>query len=277
MKSGNWIPLSKGLAKYLPTGRPYTELEAGFSLQLDYDNGNTVTIAGYASMWQWSQGKVKRFLDNLGWLVKYPENTGNKQNQRGEIVIQIPERCQPKNGQIKAINSKYLESSTERYQKGNGEITERSQVTTIYPNPNPIKTSSPKPKKPVSDDAIRLSNLLADMIMGNNPQNRSVNNGKRDGSVQAWATDIDKIIRIDNQPPATIENVIRWSQTDTFWKVNILSGSKLREKWDQLSAKTLSVTNQQPSASILPETPILTAEQSAGIRQVLERRLSNAA
>lgn len=113
--------------------------------------------------------------------------------------------------------------------------------------------------------------------MGNNPQNRSVNNGKRDGTVQAWATDIDKIIRIDNQPPATIENVIRWSQTDTFWKVNILSGSKLREKWDQLSAKTLSVTNQQPSASTLPETPILTAEQSAGIRQVLERRLSNAA
>lgn len=99
------------------------------------------------------------------------------------------------------------------------------------------KTSCPKPKKPVSDVALRLSNLLADMIVKNNPQNRSLNNGKRDRTVQSWSADIDKILRIDRQPAAEIEKVIRWSQAHSFWSGQILSGGNLREKWDKLTAQ----------------------------------------
>lgn len=91
--------------------------------------------------------------------------------------------------------------------------------------------------KPSSSEACRLSELLADLILQNNPGNTNLNNGKREATVARWAADIDKLIRIDGQVAQEIEGVIRWCQTDGFWKAIILSGSKLREKWNQLSMK----------------------------------------
>lgn len=101
-----------------------------------------------------------------------------------------------------------------------------------------IKPSSPpKPKKTVSPEACRLSEKLADMILSNFPNNRTVSNGKRDGSFLKWAVDIDKLIRIDGQASEEVEQVIEWCQSDSFWKANILSGSTLRKQWDKLTAK----------------------------------------
>ena len=51
MKDGNWIAIDKNLAKHFPD-RPFSKIEAGFSLTLDYDNNNLVTVAGYAKLWQ---------------------------------------------------------------------------------------------------------------------------------------------------------------------------------------------------------------------------------
>lgn len=101
-----------------------------------------------------------------------------------------------------------------------------------------IKPSSPpKPKKPVSPEACRLSEKLAGMILKNFPNNRTVSNGNRDGSIQKWAVDIDKLIRIDGQTSEEVSQVIDWCQSDSFWKANILSGSTLRKQWDKLTAK----------------------------------------
>lgn len=122
----------------------------------------------------------------------------------------------------------------------------------------------PKPQKSVSPDALRLSNMLADAILGNQPQNRSLNNGKRDSSVHAWAADIDKLIHIDKQPLSAVENVIRWSQTDGFWKSNILSGATLRRQWDKLTAK-MPVSSE-------PAPAVLTPEQIA-TREMLRKRI----
>jgi hypothetical protein len=106
---------------------------------------------------------------------------------------------------------------------------------------------SPEPSinlKPSSPDALRLSELLADLILQNNPRNTSVNNGKRAASIQRWASDIDKLIRIDGQPPSIVERVIQWSQTDEFWRSNVLSGSTLRKQWDKLTAKMPRYSHQ---------------------------------
>jgi len=49
-----------------------------------------------------------------------------------------------------------------------------------------------------------------------------------------WATEMDKIIRIDQRTPGQIAEVIAWSQQHDFWKNNILSPSKLRKQLDTL-------------------------------------------
>jgi len=45
------------------------------------------------------------------------------------------------------------------------------------------------------------------------------------------------MIRIDNREPEEIEKVIDWCQEDSFWSSNILSTSKLRDKFTQLLLK----------------------------------------
>jgi len=232
---GNWVPISKAFVSALPHNdvRPYTDLEAIFSLTVDYDTDKPVTVRGYAALWRWSRGKVERFLEGVGVEIQYPENPGKDTNQGGPLASHLRATNRPLN----FIDSKWLRTKTSHIRATDEPPTDH----TINPNPNPNpkdkKTSCPKPEKLVSPDALRLSELFADMILKNNPQNRSVNNGKREGTVQKWAADIDFLIRIDNQPPAEIEKVIKWSQSDKFWKGNILSGSKLRKQWDTLSAK----------------------------------------
>ena len=60
------------------------------------------------------------------------------------------------------------------------------------------------------------------------------NGSKKPKVTDAWITDMDRLIRLDERTPEQVENAIRWSQRDDFWKSNILSPKKLREKYDQL-------------------------------------------
>lgn len=76
------------------------------------------------------------------------------------------------------------------------------------------------------NDAIRLCNLLADLM---------VENGcKRPAITSTWIGDMDKIMRLDGRTPDQVEAAIRWSQASEFWSANIHSPGKLRAKYDTL-------------------------------------------
>jgi hypothetical protein len=103
MKSGGWIPISKGCVKYLPKDRAYTELEAMLCIQMDYDAGNKATIAGYADLWRWSRGKVYRFIKKVGIKIIYPQDTTRLRKQRGIITPSEPEK----------INWRFMDNKTD--------------------------------------------------------------------------------------------------------------------------------------------------------------------
>jgi|GEM_PF-6293345 len=228
-----WIPLDKALARELPKDRPYTRLEAMFSLTCNYDNGETATLRGYASLWSWSTGKVERFLKEIGVRLEYPVTTGKRTNQRGTIMSTKPRQSRDSNVTINFIDSKALSEEARQRRDNNETKTGQSQGPIKEP-----KNLEPEPKKkPSSPEAFRLSGLLADLIQVNNPGNTSLRKGKREATEKKWAADIDRLIRLDGKLPEEIERVIRWCQSDSFWKSNILSGAKLREKWDHLQVK----------------------------------------
>uniref|UniRef100_I2Q574 Replication protein n=1 Tax=Desulfovibrio sp. U5L TaxID=596152 RepID=I2Q574_9BACT len=77
---------------------------------------------------------------------------------------------------------------------------------------------------------FRLAELLFDLIRQRNPEHKAPD-------LQAWAKHIDLMIRVDGRSPERIEEVIRWAARDSFWSKNILSTSKLREKFDALTMK----------------------------------------
>lgn len=234
MKLGNWIPISKEALLYLPKDRAFTDLEALVSLQVDYDQGSEVSVNGCASLWWWSRGKVRRFFDRVGVEILYPENTQKKQNQNGQIVLQIADRSKRKSGQIRLIDSKWSAVEADRSESGGEQKADRSQYTTIDPNPKPKKKPPKIPRKQPSSDALRLSGLLADLIADNNPSNRSIQPGKKEATIEAWSVEIDRMLRLDARPIDEAEEVICWSQSDSFWQTNIQSGVKLREQYDKL-------------------------------------------
>ena len=55
--------------------------------------------------------------------------------------------------------------------------------------------------------------------------------------LQTWAADFDKANRIDGHSWDDIGEVLTFSQDDSFWQINILSGAKFRKQYDQLYLK----------------------------------------
>lgn len=55
--------------------------------------------------------------------------------------------------------------------------------------------------------------------------------------LQSWADAFDKCHRLDGHSWVEIGQVLRFSQKDPFWQMNILSGKKFREKYLQLFMK----------------------------------------
>jgi uncharacterized protein YdaU (DUF1376 family) len=91
-----------------------------------------------------------------------------------------------------------------------------------------------KKAKTICPDALRLSGLMADLILQHTPDHKDLSNGSKDKTTTRWARDIDLMLRIDKRIPDGVEKTIIFAHTDSFWFKNILSGAKLREKYDQL-------------------------------------------
>jgi len=80
-----------------------------------------------------------------------------------------------------------------------------------------------------SDEVKQLSDFLYELIKQNNPNFQ--------GNPRKWDSAFDKVLRIDKRPYGEVSKLIQCVQEDDFWRSNILSGQKLREKYDQLIMK----------------------------------------
>lgn len=115
-------------------------------------------------------------------------------------------------------------------QPSNSQATLKKSVKTDKSEKS-VKTFVP------DSDEYRLSQLLFDLMRKNNPTCKEQN-------IQSWCKHIDFMIRLDGRTHEQIETIINFSQNDNFWKANILSTSKLREKFDTL---TMQDKKKQPS------------------------------
>lgn len=121
--------------------------------------------------------------------------------------------------------------------KGKGRGSDPSRAT-----PSPSKTSSP------------LSYLLADLV---------ASNGSKRPIVSAdWATNEDRMLRLDKRDPAEAERLIRWCQASSFWRPNILSMPKFREKYDTLRLQALEEGGGEIKGSL--------ASKYAGVERKME-------
>jgi len=97
-----------------------------------------------------------------------------------------------------------------------------------------VDTPTPKVKKEkqvLPEIYYQLAQLLFDKIKENH-SNLSVQYNK-----EKWADIFRKIIEIDKYKVEVVRQVVLFSQWDKFWKKNILSASKFRQKFNTLLAQ----------------------------------------
>jgi len=89
-----------------------------------------------------------------------------------------------------------------------------------------------KAELPTDSEPYRLARLMRDTLKANVPT-------LREPDLQAWAQRLDDALRFDEsmKDSALVERVIRWACADRFWKAHIQNPGKLREKFDQLTAR----------------------------------------
>jgi len=95
-------------------------------------------------------------------------------------------------------------------------------------------------------DEMKLSKLLFKKMKINNDKAKEPN-------IQKWAEHIDKLMRLDKYSAAEITKMIEFCQSDHFWKSNILSTKKLREKAGtliiQMNRNKEQLQNNKPAQS----------------------------
>ncbi len=93
------------------------------------------------------------------------------------------------------------------------------------------------PDPPQRLDVERLCNRLADRIEANGSKRPEINKGWRD----AARLMLDRDKRTEEQ----VARCIDWCQSDEFWRGNVLSMPKLREKYDQMRIQSMRKNNPE--------------------------------
>lgn len=96
---------------------------------------------------------------------------------------------------------------------------------------NDIPEKPPEPKYPDGSFEMRCVNRLIDAICSQLPSARVPSTKK---AKEAWAVEIDRMKRLDKHGEAEIQEALDYAVTDPFWRTNILSTAKLRQKYETL-------------------------------------------
>jgi hypothetical protein len=119
------------------------------------------------------------------------------------------------------------------------------------PEPKPEPKPSPSSSKLRSDPEDReFATFMLDRIRKLLPNFKQPN-------LEAWGNTIRLSREADGRTLEELKSVFLWATADQFWKGNILSPTKLREKFDQLKIKSKGPTNgtTHPAAPSADDSP----------------------
>jgi hypothetical protein len=143
--------------------------------------------------------------------------------------------CGVQDSRIRAKDSKIQAQDS----KIGGQDSNHALETTVtLPDTSPDTTSCSPPANEVSEPvvpapAMELANLLRQLRLSNNPKAKITAR-----QVCDWGREADLMLRLDGRTAEEVTALITWSQGDRFWRSNILSMGKLREKFDALTLKS---------------------------------------
>ena len=134
---------------------------------------------------------------------------------------------------VKKVHSGSEESSLSVVKKvhtQNNNINNTTKNNNTSSSEKIFQTRTKYKKNVFSDDDLKAAEWIFHLI-------RKLNPSFKEPKFESWANDIRLMRERDNRTHKDICELFKWANQDKFWSVNILSPSKLRDKWDQLSMK----------------------------------------
>jgi hypothetical protein len=215
-----------------------------------------------------------------GWLHYEPSPIGRR--QAGTYWVLIPEHandlpdgtCDEGEQSTESVECKYVHS-TETVERQSTESVERpverpvelsSLSLSLNPNKNipyisscpgsaadeqPGKGAKAKSSKrkqtSFTDEDTATAQWLWQAILAMQP-------GRQAPNLDQWANTVRLMRERDGRTDAQIRDLFARVQRDSFWRVNVLSPEKLREKWDDLTLRLQENANgtKQPNGRRAP-------------------------
>jgi len=265
-----WMPVYIG--DYLRDTEELTGLEHGAYLLLlmhYWQKGGNIgcDISRLTRVCRADEETARFILDNYFIL-----ESGNYKNKRAdEEMLKAESRriSAEENGRKGGRPPKNNPQETARLANTNQPVSQMKPDHNPTHNPQESSSSSSSQKDKEEDgqdnpteEAQAMANLLYDLHAKN------IDKGfkKNIANIKKWAYDIDKISRIDGRSWADIKAIITWVKTPgNFWASNVISGSKLREKFPTLIAQ------RKPEPAEHPEREIKDVELPQDFIDMMER------
>lgn len=133
----------------------------------------------------------------------------------------------------------------------NALVTQPRNSGVIPPRPDPTRPDHIKDflsEPPARPDVEELCSLLADLV--------ETNGSKRPTITKAWRDAARLMLDRDGREPEKVRNLLRWSQADGFWRKNILSMPKFRQRYDQLRLAALEEWDKRKPGAVSPDGEI---------------------
>jgi len=219
----------KYMANHKPTKVP---MEDGSYFTIE-EGQHLTSIRGIAKGVSWHEGRVykepnpRTISKILNWLekVKMIEINRGRGNREYTLVTIVNWALYqgPDDEGVTANAQGRTQASKQRVHINKNDKNEKNDKEVI--NNNVEK------KFPDDHKATVLTKLLVKMMLQNNPNARIP---KTEKQKERWIDALEKIHRLDGYSYEQIKKAIIWSQNNDFWKSNILSTAKLREKMPTL-------------------------------------------
>ena len=204
------------------------------SHKMSVERGQRIlSVRQLSERWGWSNTKIVNFLNSLksANMIDFKSDT-----KKTVITIVNYSFFQDKEKPKRHRND--TEATPKRTNKN-----EKNDKEYISCSESPKGESYDREKfKEISQKAAEY---MAKKILAHTPTYLHLKPEKRKATIDRWAEDIEKLLRIDGVDVDEFRQVLQFCMNDSFWQSNVLSGQKLREQYPQLLVKMRGKLNDE--------------------------------
>mgnify|MGYP001945107078 CR=1 FL=1 len=250
-----WISLSRKIQEsFIWDDKPFAKGQAWIDLLLSVNHedkkvllgnelimckrGSTITsVRKLAERWGWSNTKTVNFLN----LLESDEMIEHKKDTKKTVISIVKYDDYQTSENTKKTTKRHENDTTKTRERTNNNINNDNNIN------NKPSHSVLAYEKRYQDDSfeVKCVKYLINSVTSELPNAKVPNTDK---SIDDWCDHVERMKRLDQHSETDIWSTILYATTDNFWKSNIRSTKKFREKYETLFLQSKNKKNNKQQA-----------------------------